>query len=160
MKASSGPQFEKTPSCALAATRRAARLLTQLYDSYLKEHGIEGTQFGLLMTIDGMGPSDQTTIAQRMGMDKTTLSRNVKVLAARGWIEMAPGEDARRRELALTREGRAVLTHARPAWDEAQRSLRAALQGLDWTKMLGAIDALSSAAERAEPFNRASGQDR
>jgi DNA-binding MarR family transcriptional regulator len=133
----------------MAATRKAARLLTQLYDSHLSEHGIEGAQFALLMTIEAAGDKGQAAVAQAMGTDKTTLSRNLRVLTGRGWIEARPGNDARRRELSLTKEGRAVMLKARPAWLRAQEALRTAMGEMEWMPALAVIEGIGRAGESA-----------
>jgi|SRR5437762_3130210 DNA-binding MarR family transcriptional regulator len=143
------------PVCALASTRRAARLLTQLYDSYLAEYGIEAGQFALLMMVEAMAERGQAGIAQTLGMDKTTLSRNLKVLRQRGWVESAAGSgDARRRELALTAEGRAVLAKARPGWRRAQEAFRRQLKGLDFPQLLETMESVSRAAVDAGTAKR------
>jgi len=133
----------------MATTRKAARLLTQLYDSHLSEHGIEGAQFALLMTIDALPDKGQAAVADAMGMDKTTLSRNLKLLMARGWVDASPGKDARRRELALTKDGRAAMTKARPAWMRAQQSLQRAMGEMEWGPALLAIQGVGRAAKAA-----------
>ena len=135
------------PVCALASTRRAARLLTQLYDRSLAEYGIEAGQFALLMMVDAMAERGQVGIAEALGMDKTTLSRNLKVLRQRGWVESEAGsEDARRRELSLTAEGRAMLTKARPGWRRAQDAFREELKGVEWARLLDTMENVSRAA--------------
>jgi DNA-binding MarR family transcriptional regulator len=133
----------------LATTRRAARLLTQLYDRHLSEYGIEAAQFALLMTLDSLPEKEQSSLAQALGMDKTTLSRNLKVLAVRGWVASARGNDARRRELSLTPEGRTVLAKAKSGWKAAQASLNQSLSGVAWDTMLTTIDGVSRAASAA-----------
>ena len=143
------------PVCALASTRRAARLLTQLYDSHLAEYGIEAGQFALLMMVDAMAERGQAGIAQALGMDKTTLSRNLKVLRKRGWVESeADAGDARRRELSLTGEGRAVLTKARPGWRRAQEALLGQLKGLGLARLLETMESVSRAAVDAGAAKR------
>jgi DNA-binding MarR family transcriptional regulator len=135
------------PVCALASTRRAARLLTQLYDSYLAEYGIEAGQFALLMMVDAMAERGQAGIAQALGMDKTTLSRNLKVLRQRGWVESEAGSgDARRRELSLTTEGRSVLVKAQPGWRRAQEAFREQLKGLEFPQLFETMERISLAA--------------
>ena len=84
--------------CACAAARQVARTLTSLYDSFLHDTGIEAPQFSLLMTLHKQGPCNQITIGRRYGLDKTTVSRNLKVLEQRGLIETIPGRNRRERD--------------------------------------------------------------
>jgi DNA-binding MarR family transcriptional regulator len=141
------PEVGQWPVCALASTRRAARLLTQLYDSYLAEYGIEAGQFALLMMVDAIAERGQAGIARALGMDKTTLSRNLKVLRQKGWVESEAGSgDARRRELSLTAEGRAMLVKARPGWRRAEEAFRGQLNGLELPRLLETMESVSRAA--------------
>jgi DNA-binding MarR family transcriptional regulator len=147
------PESGQWPVCALASTRRAARLLTQVYDSYLAAYGIEAGQFALLMMVDAIAERGQAGIAQALGMDKTTLSRNLKVLKKRGWIESEVGSDARRRELKLTAEGRTMLQSARSGWRRAQESFKAALSEREWAAMMTTMETVARAAIKAGEKN-------
>src|SRR5262252_7779565 len=101
-------------ACACATIRRASRAVTQLYDTWLRDHGIEGPQFALLAMLERLGECNQTTMGQRFDLDKTTLSRSLKLLKQRGWIDVTRGTDARERLVALTPEGRRRLAAAKP----------------------------------------------
>jgi DNA-binding MarR family transcriptional regulator len=147
-------------ACACATVRRAARAVTQLYDSWLRAHGIEGPQFALLAMLARLGPCNQGEMGRRFDLDKTTLSRNVKLLKQRGWIEIAPGSDARERRVTLTAAGRRRLAAARPAWRHAQEHLRSSMhEDHDWKTVLRVLDAITHAARHARrrgPDHRAS----
>ena len=136
--------------CACATIRRASRAVTQLYDRWLRDHGIEGPQFALLAMLERAGETNQSMLGQRFDLDKTTLSRNLKLLKQKGWIEPAPGFDARERRVRLTVSGRRRLAAARPAWNKVQARLRAALTEHDWDTTLRVLNAITSAARRAE----------
>ena len=136
-------------ACACATIRRASRAVTQLYDTWLREHGIEGPQFALLSILDRLGECNQATMGQRFDLDKTTLSRNLKLLKERGWIAFTTGADARERRIVLSAEGRRRLAAAKPAWRKAQSHLRSALDEHDWDTMLRVLDGLTSAARKA-----------
>lgn len=135
--------------CACASVRRASRAVTQLYDARLRAHGIEGPQFALLAMLERVGPCNQTEMGRRFDLDKTTLSRNVKILKARGWIDVTAGADARERRVALTAAGRRRLAAARPAWRDAQEALRSVMRRYDWKTMLSVLHAMTGAARVA-----------
>jgi DNA-binding MarR family transcriptional regulator len=143
------------PSCVLSSTRRTARLLTQLYDSYLSEHGIEAAQFALMMMVEASADKGQAAMGRALGMDKTTLSRNLKVLRAKGWVESVKGEDARQRSIALTKEGRDVLSAARPAWKRAQAEVHAGMSEKEWSGMWASLQAVTRSATAAAEKVRA-----
>lgn len=143
-----GRRIEDAP-CALAATRRTARLMTQFYDACLSEAGIEAAQFALLMTLDAAQDKGQASLGQMLGMDKTTLSRNLKLLRERGWVESAPGKDARRRSISLTAAGRAKLREARPAWRRAGEELRKGMTEREWAGLWASLEAMNKAVAGA-----------
>lgn len=140
--------------CACASTRRAARALTQLYDGFLGEHGIEAAQFALLSTIQGLGPTSQVAVGRALGLDKTTLSRNVRVLARAGWVEASESATGRERGLAVTAEGRRVLTAAGPAWHAAQTALRTSIDAERWREVHATLRLLTDAARQATRTER------
>lgn len=137
------------PRCALALTRRAARTLTQLYDSYLSESQMEAAQFALMMTLDSAQGKSQTELCRILGMDKTTLSRNLKVLKAKGWVEPVVAKDARQRRMSLSAEGSRRMTAAKPAWRQAQEALRAHMREEEWSGMWATLQAATRAADEA-----------
>jgi DNA-binding MarR family transcriptional regulator len=136
--------------CACATIRRASRAVTQLYDSWLRRHGIEGPQFAVLAMLDHLGACNQATLGRLFDLDKTTLSRNLKLLKQKGWIAIAAGADARERRVALTLTGRRRLVAARPAWRKAQAQLRATLGDDAWNDMWKGLRALTHAAQVAQ----------
>src|SRR5471032_3058355 len=93
-------------ACACATARRAARAVTQLYDGHLRASEIEAPQFALLSALHAQGPCSQSAIGDRLALDKTTLSRNLKLLRQNGWIETAGAEDGRERRYVLSALGR------------------------------------------------------
>ena len=143
--------------CACATVRRASRAVTQLYDSWLRAHGIEGPQFALLAMLDRLGECNQTAMGHRFDLDKTTLSRNLKLLLQKGWIDVGAGSDARERRVRLTPAGRRRLAAARPAWQQAQDQLQSSMRGVDWTSMMTVLDSVTHAARRARRGNNRKG---
>ena len=136
-------------SCALAATRRTARLMTQFYDACLAEAGIEAAQFALLLALDTAKDKGQAALGQMLGMDKTTLSRNLKVLREKGWVESVAGKDARRRSISLTAEGKVRLREAKPAWRRAGEMFREGMMEREWVAMWSSLEAMTRAVTRA-----------
>ncbi|MGH7653423.1 MAG: MarR family winged helix-turn-helix transcriptional regulator [Gemmatimonadaceae bacterium] len=136
-------------ACACAAVRRTARAVTQLYDETLRAHHIEGAQFALLAMIGKSGECTQASLAERFDFDKTTISRNMRLLARKKWIEFARGEDRRERRVRLTAVGRRRLAAARPAWRAAQDRLRGPMTQGDWNAMLAVLGRVTTAARSA-----------
>jgi DNA-binding MarR family transcriptional regulator len=117
------PTTAVTPACACGRLRRAARALTQLYDDAMAPAGLRVTQFSLLRTLARDGALRISDLAARQLLDRTALSRNLDPLVAHGFVEVRNGDDARTREVALTREGSAALRRAAPHWARAQKAV-------------------------------------
>jgi DNA-binding MarR family transcriptional regulator len=157
MKTVNGPRRADAPhagdvarlTCACATVRRASRAVTQLYDSWLRRHGIEGPQFALLAMLDRLGECNQTTMGRHFDLDKTTLSRNLKLLSRKGWIAIGNGADARERRVTLTPAGRRRLAAARPGWRQAQERLRSSMRPGEWSAMWQTLNRLTRAAHLA-----------
>ncbi len=114
------------PSCACFNIRRAARKVTQIYDKALRPAGLQATQFTLLAMLaagnDGNGIL-MGSLAGRLGMDRTTLTRNLAIAERAKWALVRPGKDRRERHVALTAAGRKKLAQARPYWQAAQQGI-------------------------------------
>ena len=128
--------------CTCLLLRRAARRVTQIYDEHLRPAGLKTTQFSLLAQLrhaDGLAIGE---LAERMSMDRTTLTRNLGPLVSAGWVAQRPdAADRRRMRLALTDDGRRTLRGAAPRWHEAQRALRKQLGEPRVGALHAAIDA-------------------
>ena len=108
-------------TCTCSIVRRAARHVTQLYDSHLAPTGLRTTQFSLLNALATASPSSLGSVAARMGLDRTTLGRNLRPLERDGLIEIAVDPaDRRGRAVIVTPLGIAKLAQAQLCWAEAQ----------------------------------------
>jgi DNA-binding MarR family transcriptional regulator len=130
--------------CACFKVRKAARAITKFYEEVLRPSGLRATQFSLLMATRVMGPVTLVKLAQVMVMDRTTLTRNLDILEARGLITSKPGEDRREREVNLTSSGMEVLTKAVPLWEKAQERVQEGLGEERLHNLLGDLSEMIS----------------
>src|SRR5918995_7155321 len=130
---------EVARACACANLRKAARAVTQLFDEALAPSGLRVTQFTLLVTSRLAGESTINELAERMVMDRTTLSRNLKPLVRSGLLEMQPGEDGRTRLVRITPAGDRTLEEAYPLWQQAQLETVSALGERRYEALLGDV---------------------
>ena len=144
--------FQTLPDlgCACASVRRAARLVTQLYSHEMGSH-LEPAQFSLLSALSQQAGASQARLGRALGLDKTTLSRNLRVLEKNGWIEpMVTGDDHRERGYRLSAAGRKVFDATKPGWKRAQAKLRAALKPGEFETMLRAFGRVAEVALAAQ----------
>jgi DNA-binding MarR family transcriptional regulator len=108
--------------------KHAQLRLADLTGPALAPFGINGRQCAVLIAIDEQAPSSQHDIAQRMGVDRTTMVTLVDELEGKGLVERRPDpRDRRKNVVALTEAGRVTLRGATEAADDAERSFLAAL---------------------------------
>lgn len=115
------------PYCACANLRRATRTITQFYDAQLQPSGLRATQFTVLVTISLIKEITITDLAEQLGMDRTTLTRNLKPLEKQGLVVSHAGEDRRTRVVTLTEQGQEAVNKALPMWEKAQKRVVEAL---------------------------------
>jgi DNA-binding MarR family transcriptional regulator len=131
--------------CMCAKTRRTARRLTRFYEERLRAVNLTAAQFELLSELAGGPGRSQVELAADLGLDQTTLSRNLKTLIANGWVIAASSvEDRRRAVYSLTAAGRATWQVAMPHWQAAHDHLRKAMGG-EWQATFALLERLSAA---------------
>ena len=106
--------------CFCLASRQAARKITRLYDLYMQETGIRVTQFTILSQLMLRGELPIGKLAGILGMERTTLTRNLTPLEEQKWISIKAGDDPRARMIAITAQGRNVVRRSFPYWSKAQ----------------------------------------
>ncbi len=122
-------------TCICGSVRRAARAITQLYDDTLRPSGLRITQFSILGATMAMSPITLTRLANATVTDRTTLTRNLRLLEKQGLIRIDAGDDRREREISITRAGAAALKEAYPLWQKAQAQVIKGMGSEHWKAM-------------------------
>lgn len=105
--------------CYCLNLRQVTAGVIRLYDMHLADAGITIQQFSILEFIRGMSPVSVTDLASAMKLDRTTLSRNLKILKSADLINDVEAE-GRRRQVVLSEHGKETLLKAEKLWDKAQ----------------------------------------
>lgn len=130
---------EAASQCACFNLRKAARAVTQLYDKALEPSGLRVTQFTLLVALSlGQGLT-LSRLADRLVMDRTTLTRNLVPLERDGLVRSERGPDRRERYVRVTPAGRRALAQAFPLWREAQAQVMTAIGHAAWNALRGGL---------------------
>lgn len=143
---------ELRSACALVASecvcshlRRAARAVTQDYDSALGRTGIRATQLPILVALALAERAPISRLGAALGMDRTTLTRNLRPLERGGLVEIAAGpDDGRQRLVRLTAAGEKVLRRALPRWRRAQEQAIARIGPVRWAALRPQLRAIST----------------
>jgi DNA-binding MarR family transcriptional regulator len=111
---------EIAATCACFSLRKAARVVTQIYDRALRPSGLGAAQFNLLVAVALLEAPTVTHLARVLAMDPTTLVRNLAPLTRDRLVRVDPGKDRRTRNVTLTENGSVALSRAMPLWRRAQ----------------------------------------
>jgi DNA-binding MarR family transcriptional regulator len=131
------PVFSDCRRCACAALRRASRAVTKHYERSFRGSGLRATQFSLLAVLTQTGPLPVSRLAAQAGVERTTLTRNLQLLQAKGLVRVRPADrDQRVRRAELTPTGLSAARKALPAWRKAQSGLASILQTYDVENLL------------------------
>lgn len=123
-------------ACTCGKLREAARAVTLLYDNAFKSSGLLSTQLGVLHTIYNSASITISELAGELGMDRTTLTRNLSVLERDGLINMSSGKDHRTKIVTITSKGRTSIAKAIPLWNEVQRRVKQQMGENSWRELM------------------------
>ena len=106
--------------CVANQLRTLSRVVTGIYEKELRPLKLKAGQMVILAITGRRGRVRASEISRMLQVDASTLSRNLERMRARGWLELAEGDDERSRPLQLTASGREILAEAILAWERAQ----------------------------------------
>jgi len=117
--------------------RQAARAVTAQFDAELKSTGLRATQLNLLMAVETGAATTITDLAEILAMDRTTMTRNLKLLRDRGLVEAG--------RISLTAKGRRSAAVALPLWEQAQARFVESLGSQRWESLIDELAAAKAA---------------
>jgi DNA-binding MarR family transcriptional regulator len=133
-------------TCLCLDVQRASRAIGRRFDEAFRPLGLNNGQFSLLMALNRPTPPTMSSLAERLAMDRTTTTANLKPLERRGLVAIRRDEqDARVRRIVLTEAGRAVLAEAVDRWRAANRAVLARLGGTDLAALRSALRTIAEA---------------
>ncbi|MDO8271006.1 MAG: MarR family winged helix-turn-helix transcriptional regulator [Gammaproteobacteria bacterium] len=106
--------------CNLFYLRRAARAVSKQYGAAMKDSDVQATQFSVLFILSKSGALSITDLANKMGLDRTSMSRNLTPLQSHGYISVSDEGMTRAREVTITEAGNKALQDLMPMWRKAQ----------------------------------------
>lgn len=129
--------------CLCHNLRKSSRLLTQYYDESLRQVGIRMPQFLLLAAVREMGDPPSTVLADFLGMDRTTLTRNAALLERQGYVRVKLDKKTRLQHIHLAKKGSNLIDKAMPYWEAAQRETLRRFQGHSVPQLVELLEALT-----------------
>ena len=139
---------ELAAACACQNFRRAARAVTQLFDDALAPSGLRSTQLIVLVNIGALEPISLGVLAKELGLEASTLHRNIRLLERESFVEKVASDNSRRVMVRLTEAGRQAAHNSLPYWQQAQDRFVAALGADTWEVLRDKISDVVHAASR------------
>lgn len=134
---------EISAACFCMNLRKAARLIARRYDEALRPLGLTSGQFSILAALLRPGAVPLGALADVLGMERTTLNRNLRPLEQMKLVEtIADPADARVRGLRLSEAGREMAARGLPLWQRAQEETRERLGTSDWPALRSQLQVL------------------
>ena len=120
--------------------------MTSHYDELLAEMGLKSTQICILVTLANTGPIGMSALSDRLSLEQSTLSRNLKPLEKGGYLGTRNAKEGRGKEAFLTQLGLRMVEKAIPKWEAAQQAALEALADCisegDFRKIMGQLESL------------------
>ena len=127
-------------NCVCFNLRRVTRLVTQFFDAEMRRHGIRPTQGTILASLITKDSWTMAELSDWLGMERTTLVRNLRPLQRDGLVKVGGGGRGRLVELAITRKGRKQMEKLTPAWKSAQSAAVKTLGEKRWSAVLSDLE--------------------
>jgi len=135
--------------CAGVNVRLAARRITRFLEAEMQTTDLSIAQFGLMTHIAAARDDTIGALAERSGLDQSTLSRNLRALERAGLVEITIVEkDLRRRAVWLTETGARRLEAAIPVWKKAHAALSKTIKPTVVRNLAAASEALAGSMDR------------
>lgn len=123
-------------NCLCFNLRRVTRAVTQHYDREMRRHGIRPTQGSILAMLMSRDSWTMAELSEGLGMDRTTLVRNLRPLQRDGFVETLGGGHGQRVELHITTKGGKLIEKLKPAWVSAQAAAVKTIGAKRWSEIL------------------------
>jgi DNA-binding MarR family transcriptional regulator len=137
---------EIAATCAGFNLRRASRAVSQHFDHALAPTGLRMTQFTLLGALAIGGSVTINDLARVLVIDRTTLTRNLRLLRTAGHVAATTNGTGREQRISLTEDGRETLARAVPLWRAAQDTRVERFDETRWPGLVADLDRLVEGA--------------
>ena len=119
-------KYSELTDCLCTSIRRSARNISQIYSDHLQQSGekINPNQVSILVVLSQIEKKTISELSNILKMERTTLTRNLKVLDKLGWIKTYCGTDGRTKFTKLSKRGSQVLNKILPYWKKAQNKTK------------------------------------
>ena len=131
-------------NCVCFNLRWVTRAVTRFFDTEVRRLGVRPTQTPILGALQAKDGWSMAELSEWLGMERTTLVRNLRPLQREGLVQTNGGGRGGRVELAITEKGRVTLAKTVPAWRAAQDKVVAILGRERWSSMIRDLEQVAA----------------
>ena len=135
-------------NCVCFNLRWVTRAVTQFFDAEMRRHGIRPTQGTILLALNAKESWTMAELSDWLGMERTTLVRNLRPLQRDGLAQVGGGGRGSRVEVSITAKGRKKIKEAMPAWRAAQSAVVKTLGEKRWSAILSDLETAALALNK------------
>lgn len=132
-------------NCVCFNLRMVTRIVTKFYDAEMRRHGIRPTQGSILLALQTKDGWAMAELSEVLGMDRTTLVRNLQPLQRDGLAQATGGGRGSRVEVSITAKGRKKVEEGLASWRSAQSAVVKTLGEQRWSAILSDLQAATQA---------------
>jgi DNA-binding MarR family transcriptional regulator len=134
-------------NCVCFNLRWVTRRVTQFFDAEMRRHGIRPTQGSILLSLNTRESWTMAELSDWLGMDRTTLVRNLRPLERDGLVRAVGGGRGSRVEVSITAKGRKKVEEAVPTWRSTQSAVVKTLGERRWSAILTDLETAALALD-------------
>ena len=112
--------FDDPINCLTYNAQRIARSMGRQMEIALRPVGLTNQQFSTLTILKHFKVMSTLELADKLGVERTTMTRNLEQMRLKNWLEPSEMEDQRVRAFQLTEAGSKLQSEALPLWKEQQ----------------------------------------
>ena len=127
-------------NCVCFNLRWLSRAFAQFFVAELGQHGLLPTQTPILGLLAAKPESTMAEVSDWLGMDRTTLVRNLRPLERDGLVQARGKGRGNKVILSLTPKGLDTLQRFLPDWQVAQQKVIKTLGKERWTQILNDLE--------------------
>lgn len=120
-------------SCSGGKIMLCDRLIENVYRKHLSTFNITNSQFVILMVLAKTGGISQVEISNKLSLEKSSVSRNIRRLIATNLAQKSTGK-----KIEITLSGKKLMEGLIPAWEAAKAEVNTIL-GEDGQKALNLL---------------------
>jgi DNA-binding MarR family transcriptional regulator len=121
--------------CVCYEIRKTARFVINYYDAALRDADLKSNQFLILVAVAYLKSPNFTKLADFVGIDQSTLARNLVTVKKQKLVSVKPGKNRREKLISLTKKGEQKIEKSFPLWKKAHGRLVGGIGAARWSEI-------------------------